>query len=155
MLFRSAISVYQALLFSMIPLIAKLLGTKNSFAYAALVVTFEWLIRSWPFGGFGWVRFGFTQLNSPLSAFYPFVGVAGVTFILIWILSQINLKKVVVLITALFICNVLPTGAKIDENSTIKVALIQGGVSQLGFDFNSNPKEVFNRHLEQIGRAHV
>jgi apolipoprotein N-acyltransferase len=43
----------------------------------------------------------------------------------------------------------LPTGAKIDENSTIKVALIQGGVSQLGFDFNSNPKEVFNRHLEQ------
>ena len=144
-----AISVYQAMLFSMIPLIAKSLGTKNSFAYAALVVTFEWIIRSWPFGGFGWVRFGFTQLNSPLSAFYPFVGVAGVTFILIWILSQINWKKLVVLITAIFICNVLPTGAKIDENSTIKVALIQGGVSQLGFDFNSNPKEVFNRHLEQ------
>lgn len=40
----------------------------------------EFVISVWPFGGFGWMRLGYTQLDTPLSGLYPLLGAAGVTF---------------------------------------------------------------------------
>lgn len=34
-----------------------------------------------PFGGFGWLRLGFTQVDSPLRGWFPVVGVAGVSLV--------------------------------------------------------------------------
>ena len=40
----------------------------------------EFLAARVPFGGFGWLRLGYTQIDSPLAGLYPFIGVAGVSF---------------------------------------------------------------------------
>lgn len=40
----------------------------------------EFVISVWPFDGFGWMRLGYTQLDTPLAGLYPLVGAAGVTF---------------------------------------------------------------------------
>ncbi|WP_246228078.1 apolipoprotein N-acyltransferase [Propioniciclava coleopterorum] len=41
----------------------------------------EFVISVWPFDGFGWMRLGYTQLDTPLAGLYPLVGAAGVTFV--------------------------------------------------------------------------
>ena len=46
-----------------------------------------------------------------------------------------------------FIPNSVSSGPK------VKIALIQGGVSNLGLDFNAKPMEVFNRHLLQTAKS--
>jgi apolipoprotein N-acyltransferase len=144
-----AIALYQSLLFSVIPLLIKLSRNNSAFTYAGALVLFEWLIRAWPFGGFGWIRFGFTQLNSPLADVLPFLGVAGVSFVLALISFGLKFRSFIFVVILLMLVNILPTGAKTDSNQTLKVALIQGGVSKLGLDFNANPTEVFQRHLNQ------
>jgi len=41
----------------------------------------ESVLAAWPFDGFGWMRLGYTQVESPLAGFYPFAGAAFVTFL--------------------------------------------------------------------------
>jgi apolipoprotein N-acyltransferase len=41
----------------------------------------------------------------------------------------------------------------VSSGPNVKIALIQGGVSNLGFDFNAKPMEVFNRHLSQTAKS--
>ena len=40
----------------------------------------ELVLQYWPFGGFQWLRLGYTMVDSPLAGFYPFTGAASVTF---------------------------------------------------------------------------
>ncbi len=144
-----AISIYQSALFALIPFVVRLFRSNSAFTYAGLLVMFEWVIRSWPFGGFGWIRFGFTQVNSPLTAFLPFIGVAGLSFLVAIISFKAKSRLILLVLITFLLVNLLPNGTKVQANQTLKIALIQGGVSQLGFDFNKNPTEVFRRHLAQ------
>ena len=41
----------------------------------------EWISSVFPFGGFAWMRLGYTQLDSWLAGFYPLTGAASVTFL--------------------------------------------------------------------------
>jgi apolipoprotein N-acyltransferase len=41
----------------------------------------------------------------------------------------------------------------ITDVGKVRIALIQGGVSNLGLDFNSTPQEVFKRHLLQTSKS--
>ena len=41
----------------------------------------ELVIAVFPFDGFGWMRLGYTQLDTPLGGLYPLIGAAGVTFV--------------------------------------------------------------------------
>jgi apolipoprotein N-acyltransferase len=38
------------------------------------------------------------------------------------------------------------------NEKTVRIGLVQGGVSQLGLDFNATPREVFERHFKQTER---
>ncbi len=48
---------------------------------AAAWSAMEWATTVLPFGGFAWMRLGYTQLDSPLAALYPLTGAASVTFL--------------------------------------------------------------------------
>ncbi len=54
-----------------------------------LLFTSLWVLseytRSYLFGGFPWLLWGYSQLTSPLKQFAPIVGVYGVSFISIWV----------------------------------------------------------------------
>jgi len=137
----------QALIF-IIPALFVQKNTKNSHLMFALsYVLTELLLRTVPFTGFGWTRLSFTQVESPLSIIYPIGGVALVAFFLALISSARSIKSFVIASLFLAICWFIP--ANVQTTAPISIALVQGGVVNLGLDFNSKPQEVFKRHLDQ------
>ena len=48
---------------------------------AATWTLMEWVMSVFPFGGFAWMRLGYTQLDSWLAGLYPLAGAASVTFV--------------------------------------------------------------------------
>lgn len=123
----------------------------NQIAFACSFVIVELLLRTIPFTGFGWSRLSFTQVDGPLQFLYSSGGVVLVAFFLALISSArsvLNLALVCLVITGL---SFLPRIETTDQKSSI--ALVQGGVGKLGLDFNSEPKEVFLRHLQQTSKS--
>ena len=119
----------------------------NNFAFAGSFVGVELLLRTIPFTGFGWTRIGFTQIDSPIAALYPVGGVVLVSFIIAFVSATRRLLPLVVTVSFVAFANFAPD--QIEQKDSISIALVQGGVPELGLGFNSTPKEVFNRHLEQ------
>lgn len=129
-------------------------GRLRPLAIAAAFVTGEGLRAIVPFGGFGWGRFGFSQLDGPFQVWIRIGGVSLAGFLLAFtaaILARRNRYSLLVLPIFLMGAFVLPPAtAAIEQDSNVKpirVGLIQGGVSQLGLEFNATPQEVFNRHI--------
>jgi len=114
------------------------------FAFEAVIV--ELLLRTIPFTGFGWSRLSFTQVNSPLSAIYPILGSVGVIFLVAVIAANRKLLTLLFLFIIILIANFLPS--TLNPTGSIKIALVQGGVKNLGLDFNATPREVFKSHLD-------
>jgi len=118
----------------------------NAWLFAFESVIIELLLRTIPFTGFGWSRLSFTQVDSPLSAIYPFLGSAGVIFFIALIAANRKFLTIFLLFTIILLANYLPS--TVNPSGSIKIALVQGGVKNLGLDFNATPREVFNSHLD-------
>jgi apolipoprotein N-acyltransferase len=123
----------------------------NQFSFAASYVLVELLLRTIPFTGFGWSRISFTQVDSPLDSLYPLGGVVLVAFMSAAISATRTLITGFVLIVIILLSSLLAT--PITDVGKVRIALIQGGVSNLGLDFNSTPQEVFKRHLLQTTKS--
>ena len=119
----------------------------NSFVFAGSFVGVELLLRTIPFTGFGWSRIGFTQIDSPIAALYPVGGVVFVSFIIAFLSATRRFLPLVIALSIVGLANFVPD--QIEQKNSIRIALVQGGVPELGLGFNSTPKEVFIRHLEQ------
>ena len=117
----------------------------NAWLFAFESVIVELLLRTIPFTGFGWSRLSFTQVDSPLSAIYPILGSAGVIFFIALIAANRKFLTIFLLFTIILLANYLPS--TVNPSGSIKIALVQGGVKNLGLDFNATPREVFNSHL--------
>jgi apolipoprotein N-acyltransferase len=118
----------------------------NNHLFAFSYVLTELLLRTIPFTGFGWSRLSFTQVDSPLNGIYSIGGVALVALAMALISSARSVKSL--LFAALIPAVSLIIPANVQAQKTISIALVQGGVVNLGLDFNSKPQEVFKRHLE-------
>jgi apolipoprotein N-acyltransferase len=145
------LALSQALIF-MVPALFVTKDSKyNNFSFALSYVLLELLLRTIPFTGFGWSRLSFTQVDSPLSALYTIGGVALVALVLAWISSARKLLSLTFALLVVLLCWFIPS--TVQPQSPISIALIQGGVVDLGLDFNSKPQEVFKRHLEQTTKS--
>lgn len=123
----------------------------NQFAFAASFVIVELLLRTVPFTGFGWTRISFTQVDSPLSNLYKLGGVVLVAFFIAAISASRTLTTGSILLILVALSAVIPSSVSSGVN--VKIALIQGGVSNLGLDFNAKSMEVFDRHLSQTAKS--
>ncbi|WP_022899276.1 apolipoprotein N-acyltransferase [Humibacter albus] len=47
----------------------------------------EWLTGNWPYGGFAWGRAALSQSESPLAHLVAWFGIAGVTFLMVWLVA--------------------------------------------------------------------
>lgn len=104
-----------------------------------------------PFGGFGWGRYGFSQLDGPLSQWLRIGGVSltgGMVALTASLLAS-NLRQWLWMIPIVGVGLFAPLNANALTEKEIKIGLVQGGVSQLGLEFNATPREVLNRHLEE------
>lgn len=99
----------------------------------------EWVLSVWPFGGFMWMRLGYSQIDGPLAGSYPFVGAAAVTF-LVALVGHVMVSAAesptvrVARWAAGVIVGVLTLGfagsawvPSVDQAGTIDVGWVQGG----------------------------
>ena len=145
------LSFTQALIFTLPALFVGKKIKYNQIAFACSFVSVELLLRTVPFTGFGWSRLSFTQVDGPLQFLYSSGGVVLVAFLIALISaarSVLNLALIFLVIAGL---SSLPRIEATDKKSSI--ALVQGGVVKLGLEFNSKPKEVFLRHLQQTSKS--
>jgi apolipoprotein N-acyltransferase len=107
-------------------------------------------IRSiFPFGGFGWTRIAFSQIESPASAILPYGGVlalSALTLLLASLISKIrigNLAKLTLIIIGLALIPGNPQGS-----GSVRLLAIQGNTPSVGLEFNSRAQAVFNLHRD-------
>ena len=141
------LSLSQAVIFIMPAFFVRKGAKYNQYLFALSYVLTELLLRTVPFTGFGWTRLSFTQVDSPLAVIYPIGGVALVALVLALVSSARKFRSLVIAALIPAVCWFIP--ANVQNEESISIALVQGGVVNLGLDFNSKPQEVFKRHLDQ------
>jgi apolipoprotein N-acyltransferase len=117
---------------------------------SALTLLFMEELRSrFPFGGFGWTRIAFSQVDSPAL---PIVSVGGVialsafTILVSTFLTKLNLKNLAFLFLIFVAANFLPNNP--EGSGSVKLLAIQGNTPEVGLGFNSRPKAVFDLHIK-------
>ncbi|MEY4165742.1 MAG: apolipoprotein N-acyltransferase [Actinomycetota bacterium] len=106
----------------------------------------ETLRMSFPFGGVPLATLGIANASSPLAALAPWGGVILLTFATFWLmLGRKRLQRTLIAtLTLLLASNVDLTRPSNDEYT---VALIQGGGEQGTHAIDTDPREVFDRHM--------
>ena len=119
-------------------------------AYPLLYILLEELRNRFPFGGFGWVRIAYTQADSPYSKIAAIGGASALSALtlIIALIIFFGFQKRFSFITFLpFLFLLIPINLSTVGNAS--VLMIQGNVPQMGLDFNSRAKAVFNNHFER------
>jgi len=118
-------------------------------AYPLIYIVMEEVRNRFPFGGFGWVRLAYTQADSPYAKIAAIGGAATLSAVvalialLVYFLSRREFSFIPLLPLALLLVPVNLTN--VGES---RVLMVQGNVPQMGLDFNSRAKAVFDNHFE-------
>jgi len=119
-------------------------------AYPLIFVMLEEIRNRFPFGGFGWVRIAYTQADAPYSKIAAIGGASALSALALVssLILFIALQRRFAVITLIpFLLLLIPIN--LNSVATTKVLMIQGNVPQMGLDFNSRAKAVFNNHFER------
>ena len=119
-------------------------------SYPLIYILLEEIRNRFPFGGFGWVRVAYTQADAPYSKIAAIGGASALSAltVLLGLILFFSASKKWSKITLLpFLFLLIPVN--INTFATTNVLMIQGNVPQMGLDFNSRAKAVFNNHLEK------
>jgi len=106
-----------------------------------------------PFGGFSWTRIAFSQVGSP---YLPLVSIGGVlllsaaTLYLALVFSRFQLKSFALLAVSFILVSLIPANSSGSEK--ISLVAIQGNTPEIGLNFNSRAKAVFDLHLNTTRR---
>lgn len=146
------LAIGQATLFSLVAIPRLPSGINGPLTFSSAFLLVELLRSKFPFGGFGWGRVGFTQIDS-ISNLYPYLGVAGISMLVVFLSSLSVFKVKYFLIAILFlglfsITNMASPERLAASSQTTKLSLVQGGVANLGFAYNDEPLDVLKRHVE-------
>lgn len=111
-----------------------------------------------PLGGFGWNRLAFSTADQPLSGFLPWIGVAGVSWLvalcggLLVVIAQRPKRALVpaVLVAVLFASGGVLKLAPIDQPSErVTIGMVQGNVDGVGHGNAGYARSVTNNHLSE------
>jgi apolipoprotein N-acyltransferase len=119
-------------------------------SYPLIFIILEEVRNRFPFGGFGWVRIAYTQADAPFSKIAAIGGASGLSAlaVLSGLILYFGAKRELSLITFLpFLLLFVPVN--LTATSASNVLMVQGNVPQMGLDFNSRAKAVFNNHFER------
>lgn len=111
-----------------------------------------------PLGGFPWGEIAFSQGNSPLAATTSIAGMAGVTFLIVWIaalaIESIRRRRwravAAVMVSTFIVSFVIPRPFEFGgERATAVVAVVQGGTPGTGMEAMDVRRAVLQGHVEQ------
>lgn len=124
----------------------------------------EYLFSRYPYGGFPWLRLGYTVIDSPMAGLLPLVGVPGAGFalalvaqLLAWtVLDAGTLKRRLAgLATALLVLLggsiglLVPAGT---EQGTVSVGYVQGNAPGGGVYGLGEPRTITRNHVRETQR---
>jgi len=127
--------------------------------FPAIFLLLEQIRSIFPFEGFAWGRLAFGQADAPYREVVAMGGVSLLTSLvtcigitLFFVKRQFKIAAIYGSVVILLILSVaaLPS---IQSIGNFKSVLVQGNVPQLGLDFNSRAKAVFNMHVKETIRA--
>lgn len=107
-----------------------------------------------PFGGFGWTRIAFSQIDSPFVnsiALGGAITLSALTLMISWGLVAPR-RSILFTLVALLPLIALSDSAQISDE-TLNVRAIQGGVSKPGLGFNDRAFEVLKNHIRESERT--
>ena len=119
-------------------------------AYPLIYILLEEVRNRFPFGGFGWVRIAFTQADAPYAKVAAIAGATALStavVLIALIIFRISHRKFSLLPLLPFLIVLVPVNTSVVDSTN--VLMIQGNVPQMGLDFNSRAKAVFNNHFER------
>ena len=114
----------------------------------ALLAMEEFRAR-FPFGGFGWTRIAFSQVQSPAL---PIVAIGGVivlsafTLVIAALLVRVQRKKIALIVALFVFALLLPSNPQ--GSGELNLIAIQGNTPEVGLGFNSRAKAVFDLHRD-------
>lgn len=101
-----------------------------------------------PFGGFGWTRIAFSQVDSPLISWVSVIGVTGMSLLTLLIALAMTYPRkyfiaplLILLIAAPFLLS------ESSSTDSVKVRAVQGGVPERGLSFNARAQAVLENHI--------
>jgi apolipoprotein N-acyltransferase len=125
-----------------------------------LVIAGLWTLREgissiWPFGGFSWGRVAMSQSNSPYADIVAYIGISGLTFVLVWLIAfliQLGREGDLALsrralIGGIAIAATLAVPAwPAPTSGTSRIAAVQGN-SQSGLLSRVDPGDILSDHI--------
>ena len=141
------LSFLQALFYIPVGAVAKRWGSIWLTIGALLLM--EELRSVFPFGGFGWTRIAFSQIDSPGAQLLPYGGVlalSALTLLFAALISKIRLGNFIKLGLVFIALSLLPDNPQ--GSGSVKLLAIQGNTPSVGLDFNSRAQAVFNLHRD-------
>ena len=121
---------------------------------ALALLAMEEIRSRFPFGGFGWTRIAFSQVDSPAL---PIVAIGGVialsafTLAIALLLVRIRGENLAAILTLFIIAFLLPANPQ--GSGEVKLIAIQGNTPEVGLGFNSRAKAVFDLHRDVTRRV--
>jgi apolipoprotein N-acyltransferase len=110
---------------------------------AGLWTAKEGISAVWPYGGFSWGRVGFSMAESPLASLFPWIGTAGVSFVVVFLVALTiecwlerglpRLPRAAVVVAAVTLAVVVPAWPTV-PSGTLTVAAVQGNAKAGYFD---------------------
>lgn len=101
-----------------------------------------------PFGGFGWTRIAFSQIESPFIPWVSLFGVIGLSLITLALaLALVAPHKYLIstLLIALIASPFIITDSA--SSGSLQVRAVQGGVPERGLSFNARAEAVLDNHI--------
>ncbi len=123
--------------------------SKSLWLSALVLLLMEELRARFPFGGFGWTRIAFSQVESPAL---PIVSIGGVlalsafTVLIAVLVTKIGLKSFVGIIIFFITALLIPDNPQ--GSGSVRLLAVQGNTPEVGLEFNSRAKAVFNLHRD-------
>ncbi len=127
--------------------------------FPPIFLLLEHLRSIFPFEGFAWGRLAFSQADAP---FREVVAIGGVSLLssvviligifLFFISRNIKISAIYGFVLAFLFISVISMPS-MKSIGNFKSLLVQGNVPQLGLDFNSRAKAVFNMHVKETQRG--
>jgi len=106
----------------------------------------EAIFSVWPYGGFAWGRIGHSQIDSPLSGLYSWVGISGMTFLVVGFVALV-VEAVTARRIAIWLRAAVPVllaallafwpAWQVPQTGSMRVALVQGNGPAGYFDERS------------------
>lgn len=125
-------------------------------AVAGLWTAREAWASVWPYGGFAWGRMGLSQSESPLASLYSWLGISGMTFVMVLLVAVIveavrfagvgPLLRASVAVGLASIVLVIPAWPTVTDGS-LRVAAVQGN-GKAGYFDGSTAEQLLQAQLD-------